>query len=964
MLFRSKASAESYLPGVSGSETVIEAYVSLQNPWTVSGEFDSPGAYAEDVDSPIVEAVLALPKGRAIMDAARKSGALTQFAHFGPELQKHLKELGHDGIMSSYSDGSMEIVAFRPEQIKSAIGNNGNFDPANPDIRYARGAAAAPSTGPSSPSRAASNWRDATGRLTLAPGQALYNLIGKAADPLLVRLQLKMASPELRRQLRNMKLEVQKAQDVAVAVARETQKLSEAERLLVSDIVEREMAAGTVPPAHAVRLATVMNDHMGRQTDELIKLGMLSRETADRWRGQYLPRFYETKLRTQMTDAWADAVRGLSRRPDTMRGIKGKHLKGRGINEPVPAGEVEQWEALGWEVRDPDYPPGTKAADIARMAKNGQILSTEPINLWRDYSRQERDDMGEIRDAGFRFVMGYMQTQKDIALGRMFEAMAADPESSSRLPREGWVHVPDITIEGTGAKRYGRLSGRYVPRETLSHLTQLEEAQSSAWRMYRTAMGIWKEGKTALNPVAHVNNVVSNMTMAHFAGIGYHRWDKYLGAIQDLASGATLVKEARDAGLFLGTISDAELMNTLPPELQELARKTDSKTITGARAVYNAMTFWLRMPMGAAYQAEDTFFRYLIYRDARQRNATPEQAVEYAQKYIFTYDDLPKGARMIRDFGMPFFAYTYKAIPALLNTVLTRPDRFMAPAAVLWTANMAAYAIAAGDDDESWDEKLRKYLNDPEHRAKVREQEQLEREFLPPWMKGNTALMTPKTIRLGTDELTKLPLFLDTARIVPGGDLFDVVPNAGGIPLPQPLTPSHPLFTISTAMLADKDLFTGKELVDINDDRPEAAAKRAAWIWKQMSPAIAVNNYHWERGMNALAQVSGGEVKWMPDVLGGDATGIDRGGNPVQPKYAAMQTFGIKVRPIDIETAEFMDQTQREKVVRDIDAEMRKLMKLNALGAIPDRALDKAYEKAQVKKERIIEGLTVDGDKR
>ena len=31
-----------------------------------------------------------------------------------------------------------QIVAFKPTQIKSATGNNGQFDPANPDIRYSK----------------------------------------------------------------------------------------------------------------------------------------------------------------------------------------------------------------------------------------------------------------------------------------------------------------------------------------------------------------------------------------------------------------------------------------------------------------------------------------------------------------------------------------------------------------------------------------------------------------------------------------------------------------------------------------------------------------------------------------------------------------------------------------------------------------------------------------------------------
>ena len=42
---------------------------------------------------------------------------------------------GHDGLISE-RDG--HYVAFRPEQIKSATGNNGQYDPANPDIRASR----------------------------------------------------------------------------------------------------------------------------------------------------------------------------------------------------------------------------------------------------------------------------------------------------------------------------------------------------------------------------------------------------------------------------------------------------------------------------------------------------------------------------------------------------------------------------------------------------------------------------------------------------------------------------------------------------------------------------------------------------------------------------------------------------------------------------------------------------------
>ncbi len=43
---------------------------------------------------------------------------------------------GYDSAYSKTPNGDTHYVAWFPEQIKSATGNNGNFDPSNPDIRY------------------------------------------------------------------------------------------------------------------------------------------------------------------------------------------------------------------------------------------------------------------------------------------------------------------------------------------------------------------------------------------------------------------------------------------------------------------------------------------------------------------------------------------------------------------------------------------------------------------------------------------------------------------------------------------------------------------------------------------------------------------------------------------------------------------------------------------------------------
>lgn len=54
------------------------------------------------------------------------------------ELGDVLGRMGYDGIAIDHGADGQEFIVFRPEQIKSATGNAGTFDPRNPDIRFSR----------------------------------------------------------------------------------------------------------------------------------------------------------------------------------------------------------------------------------------------------------------------------------------------------------------------------------------------------------------------------------------------------------------------------------------------------------------------------------------------------------------------------------------------------------------------------------------------------------------------------------------------------------------------------------------------------------------------------------------------------------------------------------------------------------------------------------------------------------
>lgn len=69
---------------------------------------------------------------------------VNQFGQY--RIHKTIRNSGFDGIIAHRPDGSKEIVAFKPEQVKSAIGNRGSFDPTNPDMTFADGGDVTPKT--------------------------------------------------------------------------------------------------------------------------------------------------------------------------------------------------------------------------------------------------------------------------------------------------------------------------------------------------------------------------------------------------------------------------------------------------------------------------------------------------------------------------------------------------------------------------------------------------------------------------------------------------------------------------------------------------------------------------------------------------------------------------------------------------------------------------------------------------
>lgn len=65
-----------------------------------------------------------------------KEAGMMRNRAWADEVTETAKRLGYDGVVLEYHDGTLELVAFNPNQIKSATDNTGTFSGKTDDIRY------------------------------------------------------------------------------------------------------------------------------------------------------------------------------------------------------------------------------------------------------------------------------------------------------------------------------------------------------------------------------------------------------------------------------------------------------------------------------------------------------------------------------------------------------------------------------------------------------------------------------------------------------------------------------------------------------------------------------------------------------------------------------------------------------------------------------------------------------------
>ena len=655
---------------------------------------------------------------------------------------------------------------------------------------------------------------------------------------------------------------------------------------MVSDYIEGEMKVGDIPPKRVVDVARNLTALFEAQSDELMKLGMLNAESREFYRERYLPRYYAKHIQE-------GALERLLRR--RFMAIDGSHLKGRGRFEVIRKQQWPQYEKLGWTLR----------LTVDQGTLEG-IPATEKILIWRDYTPEERKRMGEVRDAGYRFVRGYLAGARDIALGRLFKTVA---ESDFARKSEDATHthrIPDTKVAGTHVFRYGKLAGMWVPENVADDILAMHEPHGALAGAYLHALSLWKEGKVSLNPVVHSNNVVSNLFMADFAGTSPTDFKAYRATFLEYKNKGPMYREAVDHGLFGTEFFGTEIGEMFPAadsfrDAETLAAGKITRLVRTLAKVSGASLY--RRKMGRLYQSEDQFFKLMTYMDRRAKGWTIDQSIDEAERYYFNYADVPKGVRVVKATALPFFSYTYKAAPALAHTALVQPWKIIKWAALFGGLNAAAFAWLESDDQT--------------------EGQAHEREVLDDYMKGRTSLGIQKAVRLPVNADGGEALYLDMSRRVPLGDVFDATNQMGGLPIPQPLTPNNPVLTTLMALVGNVDSFTGRQVVDRGVDTDwEALAKQGKWLVNQMMPntPLLPGSYSWSKIMNGVASAVGHPI----DIGIAEYTGKDFYGRETSLTRALLgTTVGFKIRTVDIPAKTAQRERELMGSIRDLKSRIR-----------------------------------------
>jgi len=704
-----------------------------------------------------------------------------------------------------------------------------------------------------------------------------------------------------------------------------------------------------------------------RDEAELRELNMLDSTLEE---GIYLSRVYDKKTKT-FREIWNHpAVLGIKGGELSPRGTDTTVHVPESRRVTMDKGEMFDAESLAWDERVLAVRKN-KGSDVyiigrIKLSPTRQLFATPrtigskrgqreldvrgirhvakdvySVTLHRDYTTQERTGMGENRDARLRFAQGRLLVARDLAMGRLFKNIQdeapdlwMDPDPDAGLP-DGWHELPkSLGTRGGKVKRYGVLAGKWVHPDVYRLLTThtggrrfLDHPGVKRWR---AVQGIWKRAKAPLAPVVHANNITTSAVQAFIGPThGVLPGAKiYRDVFRDLRRGGPLTQKWRshfaDTDFLSAEGAQSNLrqeMESMFPRILEPSEPGSAEeglgrvwgaSLRGMERLYRVTGAKRYVDVASRlYRAEDFFFKMVIAENAVRHGLSVDRAVQEANDAIFDYTDMPPWAEGVRDFAIPFFAYSLKASHSLALSMASHPVRVAEVAGALWAMNLLGIMSDGSDFDE----------------------EKEARKVMPEWMRGYSALGTPAFIRIPRFGAERNQYF-DVTRKLPLGDMFATHSGTGGLPWMRAIYPNNPVISMFQGLVANRDSFTGREVFNKSDDPVTRAAKAAEFTYRQLMPNLPFlpGTYAYDKVVNGLARDMGRPV------LG--HTGQRREGEETDGLLAATAhtLLGLNAREVNVKEERANRITENKRKAAAVKADMTRAKKDHTL--TPERRQD------------------------
>ena len=729
-------------------------------------------------------------------------------------------------------------------------------------------------------------------------------------------------------------------------IFQQANQLSLDERKVLYNLLEGDIKYNMVPKDLA-RIAKTARNQITKITQMYVDAGLITEETAIRNIERYIKRSYGGKELSKIgSELRARGVLETITPNDWVKSFsKTKAFKIDDAGKLVRLNEHKGWELFGnVQVKKFEEPIKSTEKSVKDLIKAGK--GDEPLLTARwEYTKQERLGMSEIEDGAFAIMETGRLMSQTLPRYKFYGDLAAQTftktaPSADEISRLDLVRVPDSTRSGTIQKTYGKLAGKFIPREVFENIFQInkiaEGPSSTFGKGYRALNQVWKASKTAWNPTVHVNNMVSNLVLLDLVDGSASFLPSAVTAFKNQSAGKSVkvLEEASNLGVFSSNYVKQELKGGIldPDNIKPAYYNVDSNKdvfengVNLADFIYKDLI--VKNKLGLAklseyYALEDSIFRLALYMDRRKKGYSKVRAAQDARKSFIDYNIQAPGINGLRNLPTPFLAYTYRVVPILAETAVVRPWKYAKYAVLGYGLNNLGELLGEGAPEAE------RAAMTEEQKGKI----------------GGLPFLPHKNIKIPTTDASR---YVTVTRFVPGGDIFDL--NSGQIPLvPQPLQANFGLAGEVLFPMLGFDLFRGDKIKGQGVSEFDDFSVRANFALKKLIP-----NFPFVPGSYSTERIRKAREDRSP--LRRDETEF----------MAFLNTLGFKINKTNLSRLKTIKGFEFRRKLNGLEEQMRTIYNNYSVGKIDlekrNKLLAEIDEKYRKISDRFSEDMNVPVD--